>query len=212
MRTAGVDVAGVDPRHQSADILLGYGPPTVRVREDVCPWEGRAVARGGTTVLTVAGTGFVVEVELGAGRLSCPGCSGRLSPWGHARERQVRIAAGWCWVRPRRSRCSGCGGTHVLLPVLCLLRRVYSAEVILSALTAKATSGWGWRRVAALVGVPEMTVRGWLRCFAARAESVRVFFTRAGLSTGIDLCPAAPNRDRYFAVLGEVDQAAGGPG
>jgi len=93
----------------------------------------------------------------------------------------------------------------VLLPVLCLLRRVYSAEVILSALTAKVRLGWGWRRVAALVGAPEMTVRGWLRCFAARAESARVFFTRAGLATGIDLCPAGPTG----SVLGDALAALG---
>jgi hypothetical protein len=93
----------------------------------------------------------------------------------------------------------------VLLPVLCLLRRMYSAEVIMSALVAKATSGAGWRRVAAAVGVPEMTVRGWLRCFAARAEAVRVFFTRAGLATGIDLAPAGP----AGSVLADVVAAVG---
>lgn len=150
------------------------------------------MARGGTTLLTVAGTGSVVEVELAAGRLGCPGCSSRLGGWGHARERQVRTVEGWCWVRPRRAKCSACGVTHVLLPVLCLLRRMYSAEVIMAALVAKATSGAGWRRVAAMVGAPGATVRGWLRRFAARAERARVFFTRAGLATGIDLAPAGP--------------------
>jgi hypothetical protein len=165
------------------------------------------VARGGTTVLTVAGTGSVVEVEFGAGRLCCPGCSSRLAPWGHARLRQVRVVDGWCWVRPRRARCSGCGVTHVLLPVLCLLRRMYSTEVIMSALVAKATSGAGWRRVAVAVGVPEVTVRGWLRCFAARAEAVRVFFTRAGLATGIDLVPAGPAGSAFADAVAAVGLA-----
>lgn len=150
------------------------------------------MARGGTTLLTVAGTGSVVEVELAAGRLSCPGCSARLVAWGYARRREVRTAEGGWWLRPRRARCSGCGVTHVLLPVFCLLRRMYSAQVIMAALVAKAASGAGWRRVAAGMGVPGSTVRGWLRRFAARAEVVRVFFTRAGLSTGIDVVPPGP--------------------
>ena len=93
----------------------------------------------------------------------------------------------------------------LMLPVLCLLRRMYSAEVIMSALVAKATSGAGWRRVAAAVGVPEVTVRGWLRCFAARAEAVRVFFTRAGLATGVDLVPAGP----AGSVFGDAVAAVG---
>lgn len=39
------------------------------------------------TVGVIAG---VVERRLAAGRLRCPGCSGRLAGWGHARERVVR--------------------------------------------------------------------------------------------------------------------------
>ena len=136
LRIAGVIVAVVGLHHQSAEVRLGNGPPAVAVREDRLR-EGRAVAHGGTTVMTVAGTGSVVEAELAAGRLSCPGCAGRLAGWGHALSRQVRVPQGWRWVRPRRARCSGCGVTHVLLPVLCLLRRMYSAEIIWSALVAK---------------------------------------------------------------------------
>ena len=148
---------------------------------------------GGTTVLTVAGTGWVVEVDLVEGRLSCPGCGGRLTGWGHARVRQVRSGSGWWWVRPRRARCRGrCGATHVLLPVVCLLRRMYSAEIIMSALLVRAAGGAGWRVVAALAGVPGTTARDWLRRFASRAEEVRVFFTRAAVVTGIDLPAAAP--------------------
>lgn len=170
---------------------LGNGPAAVRVREDLSaagPCEG-AWRR---PLLTVAGTGSVVEFDLVAGRLGCPGCSAPLVAWGYARRREVRTAAGGQWVRPRRSRCSGCRSTHVLLPVFCLLRRMYSAQVIMSALIAKAASGAGWRRVAAEVGVPGSTVRGWLRRFAGRAEVVRVFFTRAGVATGIDVAPPGP--------------------
>jgi hypothetical protein len=67
------------------------------------------------TVGVVAG---VVERRLADGGLRCPGCSGRLAGWGHARERVVRGEGGIGWrLRPRRSRCGGCGVTHVLLPV-----------------------------------------------------------------------------------------------
>jgi hypothetical protein len=48
--------------------------------------------------------------------------------------------------------------------------------VIGAALAARA-AGVGTRRAAAVVGRPIETVRGWLRCFAHRAEVVRVVFT-----------------------------------
>lgn len=67
--------------------------------------------------------------------------------------------------------------THVLLPVSALLRRADAAAVIVSALVAKARCGLGFRRIAAVLGRPGETVRGWLRRFAERAESVRSVFT-----------------------------------
>ena len=77
---------------------------------------------------------------------------------------------------PRRSRCRGCGATHVLLPAWCLSRRADAAAVIGVALEA-AAAGDGHRKIAGLLGRPAPTVRGWLRRFAGRAEAVRVFFT-----------------------------------
>jgi uncharacterized membrane protein YkvA (DUF1232 family) len=67
--------------------------------------------------------------------------------------------------------------THVLLPVTALLRRADTAAVIVSALAAKARRGFGFRRIAADLGRPGETVRGWLRRFAERAEAVRSVFT-----------------------------------
>jgi hypothetical protein len=67
--------------------------------------------------------------------------------------------------------------THVLLPVSALLRRADTAAVIVSALAAKARCGFGFRRIAADLGRPGETVRGWLRRFAERAEAVRSVFT-----------------------------------
>jgi hypothetical protein len=65
----------------------------------------------------------------------------------------------------------------VLLPVVLLVRRADTAAVIGAGLTAKAT-GAGHRVIAALLGRPQETVRGWLRRFAGRVEPVRVVFTR----------------------------------
>lgn len=118
-----------------------------------------------------------VERRLAAGELSCPSCGGVLAGWGRARSRQLRGPAGPVELCPRRSRCTGCGVTHVLLPVSALLRRADTAAVIVSALAAKATSRVGFRRIATDVARPAETVRGWLRRFAERVEAVRSVFT-----------------------------------
>jgi hypothetical protein len=64
----------------------------------------------------------------------------------------------------------------VLLPASTLLRRADTVAVIGWALLAKA-AGAGHRNVAAALGRPVSTVRGWLRRFGVRAESLRVLFT-----------------------------------
>ena len=121
-----------------------------------------------------------VEAELLGGLLSCPSCRGMLGPWGHARERVTRRGSGdWRW-RPRRARCRGCQGTHVLLADLCLLRRQDEVEVIGVAIEAHV-AGEGHRPIAARLGVPAGTVRGWLRRFAERAELIRALFTRCAV-------------------------------
>ena len=126
-----------------------------------------------------------VESRLAAGELRCPSCvGGVLAGWGYARSRRVVGTAGS--VRPRRSRCRTCAVTHVLLPVTLLLRRAYAAEVIWEALAAKA-AGVGHRGIAAKLGVPACTVRGWLRVIAARAEAVRHWFVTIALTAGVDV-------------------------
>lgn len=127
-------------------------------------------------MLTVEADAGAVEKRLGSGRLVCPGCAGVLVGWGHARGRSIRDLDGVLWIVPRRSRCTGCGVTHVLLPVVLLARRADTVAVIGAGLTAKAT-GAGHRLVAALLGRPPETVRGWLRRFGTRVEAVRVVFT-----------------------------------
>lgn len=119
----------------------------------------------------------VVERLLLAGELTCPLCGGVLRPWGHARWRVSRQEAVSVRHRPRRASCGGCSKTHVLLSAAWLWRRGDAASVVGAALLAKA-KGEGHRPIAAALGRPAATVRGWLRRFGARAEDVRVLFTR----------------------------------
>jgi hypothetical protein len=127
--------------------------------------------------LLIVGTNpLEVDRLLTGGGLRCPGCAGELRPWGHARRRGVRGDHLTVTARPRRSSCSGCGSTHVLLPSSMLARRADAGVVIGAALVAKA-AGAGHRPIALALGRPVSTVRGWLRRFGARARGWRVFFT-----------------------------------
>jgi hypothetical protein len=139
-----------------------------------------------------------VEKQLLSGELACPDCGGRLAPWGHVPERFVREDGGSVRrMRLRRAICSregGCRRTHVLLPRLCLGRRVDPVAVIWPALLNRA-EGWGWRRICAAAGRPASTVRGWLSRFAAHAEPIRAGFAllerHAGVGADMDrLAPA----------------------
>ena len=144
----------------------------------------------GDAVLTVGSDPAGVEMKLSSARLRCPHCGDRLAPWGHGRVRSVRREGPLRWrLRPRRARCSGCGSTHILLPVDCLLRRADTVEVIGAALLA-AGAGWGHRHIAELVERAASTVRGWLRRFAARAGPVREGFT--ALAVALEPAPVMP--------------------
>lgn len=158
-------------------------------------------------VLIVGAERARVEAELGSGALSCPSCRGRLGPWGHARGRVVRCAAGGRWLRPRRARCRGCAGTHVLLPDLCLLRRRDEAAVIGQAIEAKV-AGAGHRRIAERLGVSKDTVRGWLRRFIARAGRVRAHFTRWAVVLDPELGPVMPAGSGIADALEAIAVAA----
>jgi transposase-like protein len=128
-------------------------------------------------MLMVETDSVMVERLLLTGELTCPPCGGVLAPWGHARWRSSREEHGAVRHRPRRASCTGCAKTHVLLSTVWLSRRADAVSVIGSALLAKA-AGAGHRAIAAVLGRPPSTVRGWLRRFGARAEQVRVLFTR----------------------------------
>jgi Domain of unknown function (DUF6431) len=122
-----------------------------------------------------------VEAELVDGRLACPSCREVLGPWGYGRERVLRCRSGDRLLVPRRARCRGCAGTHVLLPDVVLLRRQDEVAVIGEAIEANV-AGEGCRVIASRLGVPADTVRGWLRRFVGRAELIRALFTRCAVA------------------------------
>lgn len=132
-------------------------------------------------MLTVSDDVSSVELDLTAGRVACPGCGGRLRPWGWARPRVIRegLATDLASrrLRPRRSRCVTCQGTHVLLEVRLAARRADAADVIAAAIEAKTALGWGHRRIADGCGRPVSTVRGWLRAFRSSAAQISDWFT-----------------------------------
>lgn len=161
-------------------------------------------------MLMVDTDAVVVERLLLTGQLSCPSCGGVLAPWGHARWRSSRRVQGAVRHRPRRACCTGCAKTHVLLSSTWLLRRADDVSVIGSALLAKA-AGAGHRSIAAALGRPESTVRGWLRRFGARAEDVRVLFTRLLHSLDPQAGPLLP-RESVFADALEALGRAGAAG
>ena len=158
-------------------------------------------------MLTVGADAVEVEGRLAGGELECPGCGGVLARWGWARTRVLRGGRGLVRLRPRRARCGGCGGTHVLLPVFALLRRVDLAEVIGAALAAKA-AGAGARSIAAAWGRPADTVRGWLRRFGSRAGQVRAFFIRLLVDVGVDPVPPAQAPSGFADAVAAVAGAS----
>lgn len=145
-----------------------------------------------------------VEADLRGGALRCPGCDGRLGAWGHARERVIR---GVGRARPRRAKCRGCGGTHVLLSEVCLLRRRDAIAVIGAALAARA-AGAGHRPIAERLGVPKDTVRGWLRRFARAAEAIRAHFSRWAFALDVELGDVLPAGDGFADAVAVIGVAA----
>jgi hypothetical protein len=92
----------------------------------------------------------------------------------------------------------------VLLPDGCLLRRRDSVEVIGSALVEHA-AGVGHRPIAARLGVPVSTVRGWLRRFARTAVEVAGFFVRWALV----LAPASDPPAMAGSAVADAIEAIG---
>ncbi len=160
-----------------------------------------------THVVTVSADPSSVESRLSAGQMLCPDCVvGVLGGWGFARSRSIVGAAGW--LRPRRARCRGCRVTHVLLPVVLLLRRAYLAELVWAALVARA-GGAGYRRIGVCLSVPALTVRGWLRRAAGRLEAARTVFVQHAVTVGVDVRIPASRGSGWADLVAAVAVAAG---
>src|SRR5215831_1514222 len=157
-------------------------------------------------MLTVGADAVGVEKLLRGGGLACPDCAALLGPWGFARPRWLRCVDGRVRLRPRRSRCSACGATHVLLPLVALLRRADAVAVIGTALVLKAV-GLGHRRIALRLGRPAATVRGWLRRFAGRAEGLRRLFTTVAVEVDAEAGHAAPTGWLFADAVAAVGAA-----
>jgi hypothetical protein len=95
----------------------------------------------------------------------------------------------------------------VLLPCSLLLRRADGVEVIGAGLLA-AAAGAGHRRVAAVVGRPRCTVRGWLRRFRSRAQGWRVAFTAFAAALDPEPCPGRPRGSAFADAVEAVGVAA----
>jgi transposase-like protein len=162
-------------------------------------------------VLIVDTNVVCVERQLRAGELACPSCGAVVAPWGHGRLREIRGDLGSrLFVRPRRSRCTGCQVTHVLLPETVWPRRMDAAEVIGAGLEIAAL-GMGHRQVAALLGRADDTVRGWIRRFRCRSEDIRRYFTVALVALADDPVmpePTATPLSDAVSVIAAAHRAA----
>ena len=149
-------VAFVGVRRQRERVGVANGPPGLLLAER--PGGPREV-RGGT-VLTVGKDG--TRRAAARGGLACPGCGGRLGPWGHARPRGLRGAAGAASATPgavRRLRVHACVAAGQCVGA------TGGQAVVIGAALVRAAAGWGHRRVAEWLGRSAATVRGWLRRF-----------------------------------------------
>jgi transposase-like protein len=144
---------------------------------------------------------------LAAGMLACPSCGGTLRPWGRARVRTVRDGEGVQAIHPDRARCAACRATHVVLPAVLLPHRAYSLRVIGAAL-AGAARGAGHRPIAARLGVPEGTVRSWLRRARQNAGALYQLGVQRVVALDQDLLPAFACASRLAQALEALAAAA----
>ncbi|MYV97297.1 helix-turn-helix domain-containing protein [Streptomyces sp. SID3343] len=142
------------------------------------------------------------RLALGRRMLRCPDCGGALRPWGRARARTVRDLGGeLLTVRPDRARCTACPATHVVLDARLLSGRAYTVRFVGQALMG-AARGRGHRPLAAELGAPESTVRGWLR----RARQSAHELWTIGVRAVVALDPSAlPTLDRVNPLAHAVE-------
>ncbi|WP_128378510.1 DUF6431 domain-containing protein [Streptomyces cavernae] len=140
--------------------------------------------------------------------LRCPDCGAALKPWGRARPRTVRdLGGGLVTARPDRARCTACRRTHVVLDAGLLPRRAYTVAFLGQAL-AGAARGHGHRQIAAELGAPEGTVRGWLRRARRTAEELRWIGVQAVVVLDPDALPTADRGDPLAHAIEALVAAA----
>ena len=161
-----------------------------------------------TDVQMVEADAASVESRLVAGEIVCPGCGGELRPWGHARWRTLRDHGRPVRLRPRRSRCRSCLATHVLLPVLALLRRLDLAAVIVETLVARHVESRTRVELTRSMGAPWDTVRGWLRRFERKAVEIRFEFAALAHRWDADIGPIEPRATAALDALEAMGLAA----
>jgi len=128
-------------------------------------------------------------------------------PGAISRVRVVRADGSVRWrLRPRRARCAGCGVTHVLLPVSCLVRRADAVEVIGVALVAYAeptpSPAWTGR----IARSSPLSSPGCRRCCAGigwsrQARSCAGIVAWSPRSGPIPIASGAPPVEEAVAVL-----------
>jgi hypothetical protein len=91
--------------------------------------------------------------------------------------------------------------THVLLPVLALLRRLDLAAVIVEALVARHVEGRTRAELTRSMGAPWDTVRGWLRRFERKAGEIRAEFAALAHGWDADLGPVEPRSTAALDAL-----------
>jgi len=101
-----------------------------------------------------------------------------------------------------------CLVTHVLLPVLALLRRLDLAAVIVEALEARHVEGRTRVELTRSMGAPWDTVRGWLRRFERRAGEIRAEFAALAHRWDADLGPIEPRATAALDALEAMGLAA----
>lgn len=148
--------------------------------------------------------------RLSDGTLDCSrhDCAGTLGPWGSARPRTIRTSSQTTvQYTPRRGRCRACRRTHVLASSRTHPRRLDTAANVGSALLA-ASSGQGHRPIAARLGLPATTVRGWLRRARANVDAaMTAACQRAHLLDPSYDSPSAMFRDPFVDMLEVIGHA-----
>jgi len=168
------------------------------------PGSGRLNECGAHETLMMLRLGSDADQELSGAGVACPACGHLLAPWGYARRRSVLGHDGITHLRPRRGRCRGCRTTHVLLPASCLPRRAVTVQVVDEVLLAKVR-GASHRRIAADLGLPADTVRGWIRRATANASWLRECGTIMAVRLDSMCAPILPTS----TLLGDAMDALG---